>query len=299
MSSDASKVWLITGASSGFGKRLVISILARGDRVIATARSLEKLESFTSSLSVQDLDRLRTIYLDVTDGEEKIKTQIDQAAAFWGGINVLINNAGYGLPGLMEEGGSKLLRRQFETNVFGVLDVTTAALPYLRQNKASCLVVIGSRSAWKPELPGLGIYAASKAAIHAVTESFMAELAQFNIKVLLVEPGAFRTEGIYGQPYFTENPIPAYDTLRNASKTRFASVSGSEKGDPNKAVEAIVDVVNGEGVAKGRPWPGYLVLGEDAELDVKTKCTKVLSVLNDWVDVAKGVGFDVPSPLEN
>jgi len=180
-----------------------------------------------------------------------------------------------------------------------VLDVTNATLPYLRQSKASCLVVIGSRSAWIPELPGLGIYAASKAAVHAITEAFMSELAQFNIKVLLVEPGAFRTEGIYGQPYFTENPIPAYDTLRKASMTRFAGVAGSEKGDPNKAVEAIVDVVNGEGVAMGRPWPGYLVLGQDAELDVKTKCAKVLGVLDNWVDVTRGVNFDVPSTLEN
>lgn len=91
-----------------------------------------------------------------------------------------------------------------------------------------------------------------------------------------------------------ENPLPAYDTMRNASKTRFASVSGTEKGDPNKAVEAIVDVVRGEGVAKGRPWPGYLVLGEDAEIDVRTKCKKVLDVLDEWVDVARDVNFDVP-----
>ena len=129
----------------------------------------------------------------------------------------------------------------------------------------------------------------------ALTEALALELAQFNIKVLLVEPGAFRTEGIYGQPYFTENPLPAYDTMRNASKTRFASVSGTEKGDPDKAVEAIVDVVRGEGVAKGRPWPGYLVLGEDAEVDVRTKCKKVLGVLDEWVDVARGVNFDVPT----
>jgi hypothetical protein len=120
----------------------------------------------------------------------------------------------------------------------------------------------------------------------------MVELAQFNIKVLLVEPGGFRTEGIYGQPYFTQNPLPAYDDMRNASKTRFASMAGTEKGDPDKAVEAIVDVVRGEGVAKGRPWPGYLVLGEDAEVDLRSKCKKVLDVLDEWVDIARGVSLD-------
>jgi NAD(P)-dependent dehydrogenase (short-subunit alcohol dehydrogenase family) len=126
----------------------------------------------------------------------------------------------------------------------------------------------------------------------ALTEALALELAQFNIKTLLVEPGAFRTEGIYGQPYFTENPLPAYDIMRHISKTRFAAVSGTEKGDPNKAVEAIVDVVRGEGVAKGRPWPGYLILGEDAEVDVRTKCKKVSDVLDQWADVARGVSFD-------
>ena len=126
----------------------------------------------------------------------------------------------------------------------------------------------------------------------ALTEALTLELAQFNIKVLLVEPGAFRTEGIYGQPYFIENPLPAYNTTRNASRTRSASVSGTEKGDPDKAVEAIVDAVCGEGVVKGRPWPGYLVLGEDAEVDVRTNCKKVLDVLDERVDVARGVNFD-------
>jgi len=120
----------------------------------------------------------------------------------------------------------------------------------------------------------------------------MVELAQFNIKVLLVEPGGFRTEGIYGQPYFTQNLLPAYDTMRNTSETRWASMSGTEKGDPDKAVEVIVDVVRGEGVAKGRPWPGYLVLGEDAEVDLRAKCKKVLEVLDEWVDVARGVSFE-------
>lgn len=129
----------------------------------------------------------------------------------------------------------------------------------------------------------------------AVAETLMAEVAQFDIKVLIVAPGSFRTEGIYGHSYFTENAIPAYDSLRTASKARFESVGGTEKGDPDKAVKAIVDVVNGEGVAEGRPWPGYLILGQDAEADVKAKCTKVLSVLDAWSDVARDVNFDDPT----
>lgn len=127
----------------------------------------------------------------------------------------------------------------------------------------------------------------------------MSELAQFNIKVLLVQPGAFRTEGMYTQPFYAENKIPAYDALREISKKRFESVPGTEKGDPDKGVEAILDVINGEGVAKGRPWPNYLFLGEDAELDVRNKCKKVLTVLDEWADVTRGVNFDAPGDLKN
>ncbi|KAF8148007.1 hypothetical protein B0H34DRAFT_271973 [Crassisporium funariophilum] len=293
--SESFKVWLITGASSGFGKRLVISALARGDRVIATARSAEKIDTLLTLVKPEVLCNIRAIQLDVTEGEELIRSKIDSAATTWGRVDILVNNAGYGLPGLVEEGGNKQLRRQFETNVFGLMDVTTATLPHLRANKSGCVVILGSRSAWKPEIAGLGHYAASKAAVHAITETLMVELAPFNIRVLLVEPGSFRTEGIYGQPYFTGNPIPDYDESRKASLARFASIAGYEKGDPDKASEVIVDIVRGEGVAKGRAWPQYLVLGEDAEADVRAKCTKVLRVLDEWVDVTRGVSFDIPS----
>ena len=126
----------------------------------------------------------------------------------------------------------------------------------------------------------------------AVTENLMSELSPFNIKVLLVEPGAFKTEGIYGQKYFLENQISEYDDLRQRSYERFTSVPGTEKGDPNKAAEAIIDVVKGEGVAKGRPWPNYLVLGDDAEADVRNKINKVLTALDSYSDITRSVSFD-------
>jgi len=107
-----------------------------------------------------------------------------------------------------------------------------------------------------------------------------------------VAPGGFRTEGIYGSKFFTDNPIPYYDDLRKAAVLRFDSVAGTQLGDPDKAMEAVVDVVRGEGVAKGRPWPRYLILGEDAEQDVRTKSHKILDVLDDWRDVTCGVSYD-------
>ena len=119
----------------------------------------------------------------------------------------------------------------------------------------------------------------------------MAELSHFHIRVLLVEPGLFRTEGIYGQPFFNLNPIEDYDSLHSSCIANFASIPGREAGDPDKAVEAIVDVVRGEGVAKGRPWPNYLFLGDDAEAAVRNKCSKLLKVLDEWADFTRNVSF--------
>lgn len=288
----ASRVWLVTGTSSGFGRRLVTSALQRGDRVIATARSLDKLQDLVASHDPTLRNNLRTLQLDVTEGEAILKSKVNEAAKMWGQIDVLVNNAGLGYLGILEEGGASLLRKQFEANVFGVMDMTVAALPHLRASNNATVVVVGSRSAWRPELAGIGFYASSKAATHSLSETLSVELAQFNIRVLLVVPGTFRTEGIYGQAYHTTNCIAANDALRELSISRFRDVPGTEKGDPDKAMEVVVDVVRGEGVAKGRPWPGYLVLGEDAERDVRAKCHKVLRVLDEWQDVARSVHFD-------
>jgi hypothetical protein len=124
-----------------------------------------------------------------------------------------------------------------------------------------------------------------------LTETLSHELAP-KIRVLLVAPGGFRTEGIYGQPFYTENPIPYYDDMRMASVLRISRVPGTQPGNPDKAMEAVVDVVRGEGVAKGRPWPRYLILGEDAEQDVRTKSHLILDALDEWKDVACSVGYD-------
>jgi len=282
---SSSKVWLITGCSSGFGRRLVASAISRGDRVIATARTVEHIQ-------VPPSPNLRLLHLDVIAGFEKIKLQLDEAARIWGRIDVVVNNAGIGLPGLLQEGGSSLLEKQFKTNVIGMLDVTNAALPYLQARKSGTIIIMGSRSAYRTEVPGLGFYSASKAAVHTLGETLAVELAPSGIKVLIVEPGAFKTEGIYGQTYFTTNPVPENDEIRAASIKLFASVAGTQKGDPDKAMEAVVDVVRGEGAAKGRPWPLYLALGDDAEAGIREKCGKLLQHLEEWGDVTRGVSFE-------
>lgn len=282
---ESPKVWLITGCSSGFGRRLVNSVLARGDRVIATARAVEDIRAPSSP-------NLSVLQLDVTAGFESIKTKVNKAVSTWGQIDILVNNAGVGYLGLLEEGRSSLLEKQFKVNVVGTLDVTNAALPYLRASKSATVVVVGSRSAYRTERAGLGFYSASKAAVHSLGETLSVELAPFSIKVLIVAPGSFRTEGIYGQPFFVSNPITVYDDIRNTAMQRFAAVPGTQKGDPDKAMEVVVDVVKGEGKAKGRPWPLYLALGDDADDDIREKTNKLLEHVDQWSDVIRSVNFD-------
>ncbi|KAG2047411.1 NAD(P)-binding protein [Suillus hirtellus] len=280
------KVWLITGTSSGFGRRLVSIVLERGDRVIATARSLQKIQDFPQS------PNLHLLELDVTSGTTVIKERVDEAAKVWGRIDVLVNNAGIGLLGILEECGVDFLTRQFRPNVLGVLDVTNAVLPYMRERKSGTVVIIGSRSAWRPEVKGLGIYAASKAAVQAMSETLALELAPFNIRILIVEPGAFRTENIYRNKFDTwTNPIPDYDKTRAETQVMYEAIPGRQPGDPMKAMKLVADVVRGEGVAAGRDWPLYLVLGEDAERDVRNKCMMMLRHLDEWQDVIRDVNI--------
>ncbi|KAG2095146.1 uncharacterized protein F5147DRAFT_747773 [Suillus discolor] len=279
------KVWLITGTSSGFGRRLVSIVLERGDRVVAAARSLQKIQDFPQS------PNLHLLELDVTSGTTVIKERVDEAAKVWGRIDVLVNNAGVVLLGILEECGVDILTRQFRPNVCGVLDVTNAALPYMRERKSGTVVIIGSRSAWKPEIK-VSAYASSKAAVRAMSETLAVELAPFNIRVLIVEPGAFRTEHIYRNKLDTwTNPIPDHDETRAEMLVRYKAIPGRQPGDPIKAMKLVADVVRGEGVAAGREWPLYLVLGEDAEQDVRNKCMMMLKHLDEWQDAIRDVNL--------
>ncbi|KAJ7240489.1 hypothetical protein C8J57DRAFT_99384 [Mycena rebaudengoi] len=282
------KVWLITGASSGFGRCLISTVLGRGDRVIATSRSLEPIQNLEGTS-----DNLRLLQLDVTAGAQVIRSRIAEAAAFWGSLDVVVNNAGSCYLGILEEAGSDLLRKQYEVNVFGLVDVTVACLPYLRAQHEGTIVVIGSRSVWSVGRMGLGIYGSSKAAIHTLTETWSAELAQFNIRVLLVEPSAFRTRMVRADDnYNTDNPIEDYDNVRGDNRKMYADQDGMQAGDPEKAMEAVVDVVRGEGAARGKPFPQYLLLGKDAERDVRLKCEIMTKHLDDWCEVVRGVDYN-------
>ncbi|KAF9449144.1 NAD(P)-binding protein [Macrolepiota fuliginosa MF-IS2] len=300
--------WLITGTSSGFGYRLALLALQRGDKVLAIARSLPKLQRLVDEVAAQDpakitssshksngesmKDRLRTFRLDLGDSEKVVKDVVEDAVGVWGGVDVLVNNAGWGHPGLIEEQGIKDIQHLIDTNIMGTVKLTFAVLPHMRAQKSGTVVTIGSRSVWRAEFAGIGSYAMVKAAIHAFSENLSTELAPFNIRTLLAQPGGFRTEGIYSHGWNSTNPISDYDDLRDKTRTVFSNIPGKERGDPWKAATAIVDIVRGEGIAKGRDLPKYLILGDDAENAVRNKCQVVLDTLDEWKDVTRGVNFD-------
>ncbi|KAJ7359919.1 hypothetical protein DFH08DRAFT_953013 [Mycena albidolilacea] len=160
--------------------------------------------------------------------------------------------------------------RQYEMNVFDALDMTTAVLPYIRKEKSGTIVMMGSRTSWRPENTCSGFYASSKAALRVFSETLASEVAQFSIRILIIEPAAFRTGALISNTMTQENLT----------------------GDPAKAMEAVVDVVRGEGKAAGRPWPLYLVLGDVGVSGVTEKCDTIKNVVERWRDVSTGLDFD-------
>ncbi|KAI0086748.1 hypothetical protein BDY19DRAFT_958428 [Irpex rosettiformis] len=276
-------VWFITGTSAGFGSILAKTALARGDRVIASARSLDKIKHLES-------DNCRTLQLDVTDTEEAIKASAKEAIDFWGRVDVVVNNAGIGAPGIAEEVGAAGFLKQFQTNFFGAINVTNAFLPYMRAAKSGTVVFIGSRHAWMTRNPTLRPYNSSKAALHAYAETLQNEIKQFGIRVFIAQPGAHRTDVITTSisNNLTREKIPDYEDMRAALAARYWKQNGMQPGDPEKAMSAVVDVVRGEGVAEGRTMPLWLVLGTDAEQDLRDFCADRLKNLDEWQDVTRG-----------
>ncbi|KAJ7143036.1 hypothetical protein C8R44DRAFT_726320 [Mycena epipterygia] len=184
------------------------------------------------------------------------------------------------------------MRLQYEINVFGTLKVTTAVLPYMRAERSGTVVMIGSRTSWRPELSCAGLYASSKTAVRAFSETLATELAPFSIRMLIVELAAFRTNGLIGNSVYTGNAIPDYDAMRDAAFERYKKTHRILKGDLAKAMEAVADVVRGEGKAAGKPWPLFLILGDLGVSGVTEKCDQILHQLEDWEEVSTGLDID-------
>jgi len=232
------KVWFLTGASSGFGAEMVKAIIDSGDMVAATFRKTEQATSFSNNYGNNGLG----IVLDVND-TEKIAPALQQAIDRFGRIDVLVNNAGYGTIGAIEEFSMDEIRAQMETNFFGAVAVTKEVIPILRKQGSGQIVQVSSQSGFRATA-GFGIYNASKFALEGFSEALAQELAPLGIRVTIVEPGPFRTQFLSGSLKMPQQQIDIYQKGPVGQMYQYQQkMNGNQEGDPVKAANAIVDYV--------------------------------------------------------
>lgn len=285
-------VWLITAASSGLGKLLALEVLKRGDKVIATSRNVGSLEPLK-------LAGATVMELDVTSPFETIKDFAAEAERVYGRIDVLVNGTGYPAAGPLEELGPEGISIQFDVNVFGVIKVTNAFLPYMRTRRAGTIVMIGSRSGWRT-LAMTGAYSASKAALHAYADALALEVEPFGIRLATLIPGGFPTEGPNGfpsrsnpaasHPSFTS--IDDYEPAKQLFDGYIAKLVGNQSNDPAKFSVLVADLVRGEGLMLRedgtlKPWPARLVIGSDAERDIRLKIASIESTMEEYPEFTR------------
>ena len=230
------KTWFITGTSKGFGREWAIAALDRGDNVAGTARDTTTMKDLESKYG----ERVLALELDVNDRAADFAA-VKQAHDHFGGLDIVVNNAGYGQFGMVEELSEAELREQIETNLFGALWVTQAALPYLREQGSGHIIQVSSIGGISA-FPGIGAYHASKWALEGISQSLSAEVADMGIHVTLIEPGGFSTDWS-GPSAKHANSIAAYDGVREAGEQRRSS---NEPGDPEATAEAVLRIVDAE-----------------------------------------------------
>lgn len=280
-----SPVWFITGASSGFGFEIAKEALARGHKVIATARNPSKISALSSSGA--DL-----LPLDVTANEASVTDTVNKAFALHGKVTHVINSAGYVLDGTVEEADAKEAFDQVNTNVLGTLKVCRAAAPHLRAQGFGVVVNIGSLGTWE-SCAAAGLYCATKAAVSNLTEAFRDELSPFGVDVCALEPGYFRTGFLNpGARIKAKVDLDAYQTGPAGNyKKLLNDADNHQPGDPVKGARVVVDVFTKSGVAGGREIPIRLVLGTDCLAAVRKKCQETLTLMDEWESITTTTDF--------
>jgi NAD(P)-dependent dehydrogenase (short-subunit alcohol dehydrogenase family) len=276
-----SKTWFITGASSGFGRQLAETLLARGDRVAATVRKADAL----ADLAEQYGERLWVGVLDVVDGAA-VRRVVDSAFADLGRIDVVVSNAGYALLGAAEEVDDAQIERQFDTNLLGSIHVARAVVPHLRRQGGGRIIQISSMVG-QAAYPTMSVYAASKWGIEGFYEGMIPEVAGFGIEVTLVEPGASRTNFGTSSAAFGQ-PMAVYENTAAGEFRRMAAAAGLGmfRGDPRKVARAIIDS------ADQSPAPRRLALGSDAYAFIHSALTARLAALEAQKELAHSTDFD-------
>jgi NAD(P)-dependent dehydrogenase (short-subunit alcohol dehydrogenase family) len=278
----SSPVWFITGCSTGFGRELARAVLARGHRAVATARNAATLDEFASN------PQALALALDVTDPDQ-IGRAVTAAVERFGQIDVLVNNAGYGYLSAVEEGEDDEVRAMFEVNVFGLATMTKAVLPLMRSRRSGAVVNISSMGGLIG-FPGIGYYNATKFAVEGLSEALAKECAPLGVKVIVVEPGPFRTDWAGRSLKTPKTPISDYAETAGARRAVIQGYSGQQPGDPVRAAEAIIAAV-----ASPNP-PLHLVLGRVAYDQVKAKVDDFVRELEQWRELSLSADYPEAKP---
>jgi NAD(P)-dependent dehydrogenase (short-subunit alcohol dehydrogenase family) len=279
VSAGKGRTWFITGASTGFGRLLAEEVLKAGGKVIATARDRDKVADLEAKYS----QTAKTLALDVTDAGQ-VDSAVTQAFAQFGRVDVLVNNAGYGVAGAIEEVSDAEFMPMFETNVFGLLRVTRAFLPHLRKQRSGHILNLSSIGGLVAG-PGIGFYNATKFAVEGISEALAAELAPLGIRVTIIEPGPFRTDFLGRSGVLAKTKIADYDGTAGNMRKYFAENDGKQKGDPVRAVQAMMEVV------ESPDPPLRLLLGASALQRLRAKLDNWRKEISAWEQVTIGADF--------
>jgi NAD(P)-dependent dehydrogenase (short-subunit alcohol dehydrogenase family) len=257
------KIWFITGVSSGLGNALMRAVVQSGDFAIGTFRKQEQVDAFNQG----HVGKAFAVKMDVTNSNE-VSKGIEAIVEKFGGVDVLVNNAGFGFAGGIEEASIEEIRNVFEANFFGALQVTQAVLPTLRKQKNGHIIQVSSHGGFKA-MPGFGVYNASKFALEGMSEALAGEVAPLGIRLTIIEPGPFRTK-FAGEGFgMAQRKIEDYQPTAGVFRERIKGVDGKQEGDPHKAAQAIIQVVNAENP------PLRLPLGKIAIATITSKLDSV------------------------
>ncbi len=276
-----SRVWFITGASAGFGKLLAEALLARGEQVAGTMRQAEQAAAFTRSAP----ERALGIVMDVTD-EAQVQAAIQAAVERFSRIDVLVNNAGHGMIGAVEETSDAEARALFDVNVFGALHVLRHGVPVLRGQGRGLVINFSSQGGIRG-FGGSSLYCATKFALEAISEGLLAEAGHLGIRVMLVEPGGFRTEFLGRSMRVVEREVEAYAPTVGQRRANLSKLDGKQPGDPVKGITLLLEAVDA-------PEPPFrIVMGTDAVSNVRWKLDTLSKDLTAWE--ARSLATDFPA----
>ena len=277
---NTSKVWYVTGASQGLGLILVKKLLENGYRVAATSRDAHTL---SRAVGLIDKDRFLPLAVDLNN-LDCIDESIQQTLATFGQIDVVVNNAGYGMAGTVEETSEQDIRNIFNVNVFATIDVVKSVLPVMRKQQSGYIINIGSVAGFVGAA-GWSVYSATKAAIAAFSEVIALDVKEFGIKVTVAEPSGFRTGFLTKESLaLISSKIEGYETVKN-TQDRYLSANGQQPGDPDRAAEIFIEL------AESPEPPMHLFLGNDAYIRASKKLTDMSEELEQWKPITIGADF--------